>query len=196
MAQFHAQDRGLNFVKASIPSRLAADVFLRLAMVTQDAQTGGAFCRVGDDHARIAARAEIFGGIKAKASDIAERSGAATFVTCADGLRAVFDDGQMLLAGEFHDGVHVRGQAVEMNDDDGTGARSHTTLELRQVDVVSAGMNVREYRFSAKCTDGTARGHKSERGQDDFIAGRYAARAQRQYQGIGPGACADGMRSP
>src|SRR5258708_37957956 len=74
MAQLHAKDRGLYFVQPAVPARLAADIFLRLPMVPQSAQTRRAFCRVGYDHARIAARASILGRINAKASDVPVRT--------------------------------------------------------------------------------------------------------------------------
>src|SRR5258708_27131260 len=108
MAQLHAKDRGLYFIQPAVPARLAADIFLRLPMVPQGTQTRRAFRGVGYDHARIAARAQILGRIKAKASDVAERTGAPAFVARADGLRAVFDHRQLLLAREFHNWAHVR----------------------------------------------------------------------------------------
>ncbi len=144
MAKLHAKNRGLYFIQPAIPARLAADIFLGLPVVAQNAQTRRALRRVGHDHARIAARAQILGRVKTKASDVAERTGAPALVARANGLRAVLNHRQALLACELHDWVHVRGQAVEVNHNDGASARSHTARNLRGVDVVGVGMNIRE----------------------------------------------------
>src|ERR1700726_2806952 len=90
VTQLHTEDRSLYFVQAAIPARLTADIFLCLPVVPQNAQTRRAFGRIGYDHARIAARAEIFGRIKAEAGDISKGTGAPAFVARADSLRSVF----------------------------------------------------------------------------------------------------------
>src|SRR5437899_3018872 len=102
-----------------------------------------AVSRIGYDHACIAARAEIFRRIKAKARDITERPGAPALVAGSDGLRGVFDNWNILFSREFHDWVHVRAEAVEVDNHDGTRTRSHAAFELRRIDVVSIGVNVR-----------------------------------------------------
>src|SRR6266404_4504096 len=108
MTQLHTKDRGLYLIQPAIPARLTADVFFRLSVIPQNAQMRGAVGRIGYDHACIAARAEIFRRIKAKARDITERPGAPALVAGADGLRGVFDNWNILFSREFHDRVHVR----------------------------------------------------------------------------------------
>src|SRR6266446_3134632 len=194
MAKLDAKNRSLYFVQPAIPARLAADIFFRLSMIPQNAQTRRAFRRIGHDHARIATRAQILGWVKTKASDVAQRTGTPALVACANGLRAVFDHLQVLLAREVHDRVHVRSQTVEVNDDDGASARSHAARNLRRVDVVSVGMNVREDRFRSQRAHGAARGDKGERRENDFVAGRDSAGTQRENQRIRAGADTDAMR--
>ena len=43
MAQFHAQDRGLQFVEAAVPSAFGAEVLARLAVIAQRAQRAASF---------------------------------------------------------------------------------------------------------------------------------------------------------
>src|SRR6266436_1994185 len=194
MAKLDAKNRSLYFIQPAIPARLAADIFFRLSMIPQNAQTRRAFRGIGHDHARIAARAQILGRVKAKASYVAQGTGTPALVACADGLRAIFDHRQVLLAREIHDRVHVRGQTVEVNDDDGARARSHTARNLRRVDVVGVGLNVGEDRFRTERAHGAARGDKGERRENDFVTGRDSAGTQREDQRIRAGADTDSMR--
>src|SRR5882757_10275070 len=82
-----------------------------------------------------------------------------------------------------------------MNNDDGASARSHPATELRRVDIVGGGINVREYRLGAQCTYGTAGGHKGERRKNHFVANADAAGAQGENESIGAGTYADTVRN-
>src|SRR5689334_4022768 len=84
MAKLDAKNRGLYFVQPAIPARLAADIFFRLSMIPQNAQTRRAFRGIGHNHAGIAASAQILGRVKTKASDVAQRTCPPALVTCAN----------------------------------------------------------------------------------------------------------------
>ncbi len=150
--------------------------------------------RIGDNHACIAARTQIFGGIKAEASDVAKRAGAASFVCGADRLRRILDDRQISPARKLQNRVHIRGEAVQVDHDDGTGARSRAAFQLRGVYVVGIGVNIGENRVGAERADGAAGGDKGEGRQNDLVASRDTASTQCEHQSVGARTDADSVR--
>src|SRR6266849_852681 len=194
MAKLDAKDGGLDFIEPAVPAGFAADVFFLLPVIAQKAQAGGALRGIGDNHACIAARTQIFRGIKAEASDVAKRAGAASFVCGADGLRRVLDDRQISPVRKLQNRVHIRGEAVQVDHYDGTNARSHAVLLLRGGDVVGIGVNIGENRVGAERADRAAGGDKGEGRQNDLVASRDTASAQREHQSIGARTDADSVR--
>jgi len=71
----------------------------------------------GGNHAAFTRGAQIFGWIKAEASDIADAAGTPSVIFGARCLRRVFDDYQLMAAGQFPGsdpcrlGVHTSGPA-------------------------------------------------------------------------------------
>ena len=193
MAQFDAEDGGLDFIEAAVPAGLAAAIFFGLAVIAKGANSRGEFGGICYDHAGVAVGAEIFGGIKTDAGGVAEGAGAAAFVGGADGLRVVLDDGQVARFGEGKDWVHVGGEAVEMDDHDGAGVRRDAAGEFRRIEVVSVGANVGENGFRAEGADGAARGNEGEGREEDFVTGLNTAGAQGQDQGVRAGSEADAV---
>src|SRR5438093_9868951 len=107
--------------------------------------------------------ATIFRGIQTNARCVAERARPAPFVRRADSLRIVLDDRQFARLCERQDGIHVRREAVEMDDDDGSRARSDAAFEFGGINVVNVRANVRENRLRAESADGASRSHKCKR---------------------------------
>src|SRR5260370_37588538 len=103
MLELHGQDRGLDFVQTAVPAGFVTYIFSSLTVIAQGAQTRFAFFGIGYDHARVAVCAEILRWIEADARNIAERARAPGFVSCADGLRAVFDNPKPFRPRERHD---------------------------------------------------------------------------------------------
>src|SRR6266849_640034 len=180
VAQLDAQNGGLDFVQAAVPPGLAAHVFCNLPVIAQRLYPRRKLRGICNQHARIAIGSKIFCGIKTDARRVSQRSSAPAFVTSADGLRVVFDYGKLMRSRKLEDWVHVRGETVEMDNNDCASPRRHPALELRGIDVVSAGANVSEHGLRAEGADGAARGHEREWRQEHFIARAHAARAQRQ----------------
>src|SRR5207249_12167654 len=133
-------------------------------------------------------------GIKPEARGFAERAGPVSFVRSADGLRIVLDDRQFARLCERQDGIHFRGEAVEMDDDDGPRARSDAAFEFGGINVVSVRANVRENRLRAESADGASRSHKCKRWHEHFVARLNTARAQSQTQSVRSGSNADAVR--
>jgi len=193
VSQLDAEDGGLDFVEAAVPARLGAAIFFGLAVVAKDTNARGEFGRIGYDHAGVAVGTEIFRGIKTEAGGVGERAGAAAFVGGADGLGVVFDNGQVARLRESENGIHVCGEAVEMDDDDGARARRDAAFEFGWIEVVGVGADVGENGFGAEGTDGAAGGYEGEGRDENFVAGLNAAGAQGENEGVGSGSEADAM---
>ncbi len=109
------------------------------------------------------------------------------------GLGGVFDDGEIMAAGDGEDGVHVGGLAVQMNGEDGAGARGDGGFQLSGVQVVGAGIDVDVNGRGAGVADGGDGGVESVGDGDDLIAGADARGEQGEVQGAGAGVDADGV---
>ena len=94
-------------------------VVLRLgAMHTQYSHSFGEFVIVGNHHAPVAVRTEIFGGKEAEAAEIPDRSHLTPSVLGTNRLCRVFDDIEVVLFGNFHDLVHIGRLTIEVDGDD------------------------------------------------------------------------------
>ncbi len=98
----------------------------------------------------------------------------------------VFDDGEVVLAGDLEDGGHVAGVAGVVHDDDGFGARGDAGCDGGGGDgeVVGAG-DVCEYDAGAGVEDGVGGGDEGEGGEDDFISGADAEGDAGEVEGFG-----------
>ena len=196
VAQLYAQDRGLQFVQAAVPPALGAEVAARLPMIAESAQASGELFVVGHDHSRVAVRAQILARIKAQASEASHRAGLPPVIACSDGLRIVFDDGDSVLRGKRKNGIHIRCQAEQVDDDDGARARRNAHFDLVRVEVERSGLDIREHRARAERADGAARRNKGERGHDHFISRANAAGMKRQFERFGSRSDADAVAHP
>ena len=61
---------------------------------------------------------QIFAGIKRESCRITKCSNNLPFVLSGVRLGGIFDDPEIVLSGDGHDGIHVRGLAIKMNRDD------------------------------------------------------------------------------
>ena len=75
---------------------------------------------VGEEHAAFAG-VEVLAGLEAEAADVANGPEAAVSPRCAVGVGGVLDDAQVVLLGDREHGVHVAGQAAEVDDENGAG---------------------------------------------------------------------------
>ena len=149
MAELHAQNRGLNFIEAAVPSRFGADIARCLSMIAQRAEARVEIGGVRDDHAAIAGRAQIFRWIEADARDVAKRTSSAALVTCADGLRVVFDYRNVALGGDFAERIHVRGKSVQVDCDDSFRFGCDSAAHVRNIEIQSDAIDVGKKRLCA-----------------------------------------------
>lgn len=185
MAEFYTQNCGLNFVEAAVPAGLGADVARGLAVIAEGAQARVESRGIRDNHAAIAGGAEIFCGIKTDASDVSKRAGATTLVGGADGLGVVFNEGNVVFLSDFAKGIHVCGETVKMDGDDGFGARRDTSADIGDVEIECGAVDVGENWFCAERADGAAGGDECERGEKDFVSRVHVAGAEREDERVG-----------
>ena len=135
-----------------------------IAVVTERTCLPAAILVVGDDHAALAAGGEVLGLCKREAAHVADRADGLAFILAADGLRAVLDNVQVMLAGNGHDAIHVTHNAIQMDNDNALGALGDLAFDVIRVDGVAL-IHVAE--------DGhRTRLHHRERGRDERV-GRH-----------------------
>ncbi len=121
-----------------------------------DAQ--GEFFVVGDIDAAVAG-GEVLGIFEAEAPDVADGADKPAFVLTEHALGAILDDAEVVFAGQVHDGVHVRAQAVKGDRHDRLGARGDFAGDIRRVHLEGIGIDVGENRDGILKEDGRSTGN-------------------------------------
>ena len=121
-----------------------------VAVVPELREALGDVLPVGQDHAAVAARAEILGRIERQARGVTPGADRALGPGAADRLRRVLDDGEPVGARQLDDTVHGRRVAVEMDHHDRAGPLRNLVLDLKRVEVECRLVNIREHRLGAK----------------------------------------------
>ena len=123
----------------------------------------------------------MLGLAEAEAADIADGTDRAAVILAADGLRAVLNDVEVVLAGNLHDAAHIAYNAVEMHDNDALGALSDLALNVIWVDG-GAFVNVTEDRNRARLHNGERRSNERIGGNNHFVARADAQRCDADMQ--------------
>ncbi len=96
--ELHRQHRALESIHARVPAQLVVVVAAAHAVLAQHLHPLGKLVGIRGDHAGVAGRAQVLGGIKAECGDIAQAARLHAIPLGAPGLRGVFDDGQPALS--------------------------------------------------------------------------------------------------
>jgi hypothetical protein len=107
MAKFHAQDCALKAFHAVVVSTQHVVIFAVLPPVAQHTNRLRIFWIVRRYCAAFAVRPQIFGRIKAKASNVADTSDGAPLVLRTVCLGSIFNNDQSMASRHFHDRIHV-----------------------------------------------------------------------------------------
>ena len=174
MAEFDAQDGGLQRVQAAVDAMNFVKIFLFAAVNAKHLETLGHGGIVGGDQAAIAGSAEIFGRKETEAAKIAEGSGEAAVVARADGLRGVFHDKKIFGFGDGEDGSEIGGKPEEMDGHDGFGVCGDGGFDIFGIEIEGDGIDVDEDGLGAELEDGAGGGNEAEGSGDDLVAGTYA----------------------
>ncbi len=126
------QDRGLEGVQAAVdPDPDVLVLVAPLAVDPDGAEDLVDVVVVREAHPPVAVTAEGLGGEEGGAGDVAEGAGLSSFVLAAEGLGGVLDDREAVTGGDGVDRVVVRGQAEEVDGDDGAGAEGFPAVSAR-----------------------------------------------------------------
>src|SRR5262249_54314586 len=137
---------------------------------------------VGYEHAAFTARAYDLVLAERECCRIAKGPHRSSLVRSPVRLGAIFDDDQLLLAGEIDNRVQIAGPATEMDRDDRFRARRQNGLDRVRRDSLAYGVDVGEDWNRAAHNSGTCRRDESSRGNNDFISRTDAAGIQRQLE--------------
>ena len=91
------------------------------AVRAQEFEPGSNLIRIGGEHAAFPG-SQVFVGEEGEAADITPGAEGFTLQCRTGTMRCVFDDVEVVLLSDFHNGRHVAGIAGVVHDDDGFGA--------------------------------------------------------------------------
>ena len=135
------------------------------AEVAEQANPRGQFVIVGDDGTAFDS-VEQFRGVKTQGADIAPVVDRPALVQDAEGMGAVIDDLQVVLARDLFDALHIAGVAEYMSRDDGRGVPLDVSFDLLRVEVPGIRIDIGEDRPDAFPLQRTGGGDEAERGSD------------------------------
>ena len=135
---------------------------------------------------RRADEAAVAGGdgledVEGICAHIADGAHALPMICRADSLAAVFNDVQVMLLRDLHDGIHIAGVAQHMDRHDGLRLRGDERFDLRGVDGQRL-VDLREDGDGVHHGDGRDGGDEGIAGDDDLVAHADAERRQAAHQ--------------
>src|SRR5690606_12015026 len=104
---------------------------------------------IGGDHAALTAGSHDLVLAERPSTNMTNRANRAPLVTGTMGLGTVLDHKQIMLAGQFHDRVHIARPTGQMHTDDGLGALSQHRPHGVGSHVLRISIHISKYRNSA-----------------------------------------------
>ncbi len=213
MRQFDAQDGGLHRVQAAVVADDFVVVLLLRAVHAQHPSVLGNRVVVRHEQAAVAVGTQCLGWKERVSPNVPHRarllpnerrsewgiavgaltSGAVARVARTERLSAVFDDLQVVAAGDLDELRHRARLSVEMNRHDRPRLGRDRSFELVRVDVKRVRVDVDEDGRRTQQRDALSRREERKRRRDDLVAWTDAQRAQPDHQRIGARVDGDGM---
>src|SRR5215510_7707288 len=101
-------------VVVSDPLMIQPGTILSATLVAHAAAKPGEIGIVGNDHSALA-RGHLLVGIEGETGQVAECARLLSAIGSADGLAGILDDLEVVLVGDFANGLYVTGQAKNVN---------------------------------------------------------------------------------
>jgi hypothetical protein len=193
MRELHAQERGLELVEPARIAELDVHVLARGAVVAQEAHALRDVVTRREDHAAVAAAAEILRGVERQRARVAPRRDGPAVIARAHRLGGVGDHGQPPPPGHGLDLVHRGRVTVQVHRHHGARPRRHGGLEAPGIEIVRLRVDVDEDGHGPEHHHGARGGHEGERRRDHLVARTHAHGLQGEEQGVGPGVEADAV---
>src|SRR5258708_25988085 len=108
MPELDAQNRPLNSLHAIVVALANVMIFALLTPVPKHADGAGVIIMIGDHDAALPIRSQVFARVKTEAAEITDAADPAALVPGAMSLTGVLNDGQIVPAGEWPNGSHIR----------------------------------------------------------------------------------------
>ena len=196
--ELDAENRALEAVHAGVPADFVVVVAAAHAVLAQHPGTLGQLVGVGCDHAGVARRAQILGGIKAEGGRIAEAAGFYALPLRAPGLGGVFDELEPVRS--FRDGQRPSNRRTGRRDaragcalTSAPRGPSRTASTADGVEVEGGRVDVGQQRRGPGAEDGADRGEEAEGSGDDGRAGADSGGGQGQPESVGARGAAHGV---
>ena len=186
VAQLDPQDRPLQPVHPAVSPHDIMLVFLPGPAMVADLAHPRRHVGTGGDHgARIATRPQILAGVEAEAAG--QGRSARRLPSRARPLRLgrVFDYGDPVPRGNRHHRRHIDAAAVEMDRDDGPGARRDRRFQQRHIHEQGLRIDVDEAGQGAAADDRLGGRRERVRDRDHLIACANPDGAESQFQRVG-----------
>src|SRR5262249_31187083 len=122
MAKLVAQHYTLQSVHAIVEAKFGVNVALALRMCAQGAQPSRGLGICGDNHAPLPRGAKVLTGVKAVAPERAKCARCTAIPSCANGVRGVFDQNQVMAPRKISEFVHLRWLPIKVDRHDGARA--------------------------------------------------------------------------
>ena len=170
--ELRQRDRALQFAHAVVEGReIVVGLGVAVSPGFVDEQEAAASERVvvGDDQAAFAG-GHVLALLRAKAADGTEGADVLAVRFGVEGLGAVFDDREVVLAGQFHDRGHFAGVAEQVRDHDGFGFGADGSFDRLRSDVERDGLDFGEDRDRALVEHRRERAHVGNGRRNNFVA--------------------------
>lgn len=159
---------------ADIDPRIFIDFSAKVSLAVSAfvADDFGAFDEGGviDAQSATFAADEVFSFVKAVAAEVADGSECAAVVPRVNALGSIFDDFELVSAGDGHDAIHFAGDAGVVHDADHTSAGGDGIFDERFVDIECIRSNINEDWFCAESNESGGGGDEGVGGHYDFVA--------------------------
>src|SRR5262249_1318285 len=113
--------------------------------------------------------AQVLRGEKRIATRGSHRASAASLILGANSLSRIFNDGDMMLLGDFENGIHLRALSEEMNRNYRLGCGTDFVGNRVGSQIESDWVDIYEYRLCSKPGNRAHRSKKSERSRNHFV---------------------------
>src|SRR5690606_6868966 len=154
----------------------------RFAMILVRPHTLPQLTIIGRDHAPFTPSGHDLVLAEGPGSNMTDRADRAPLVPGTMGLGTVLDHKQIMLAGQFHDRVHITGPTSQMHTDDGLGALSQHRPNGVGSHVLRIRIHISKYRHSAGGHNAGGRSQEGTRGNNNLIACANVQRFKHQIQ--------------
>jgi hypothetical protein len=150
---------------------------------------------VGDKQPPFAA-AQVLEIVQAERAHVADGAHLCALVGCPVRLARVLEHEQVVPPGDFHDGVHVRRQALDVHGNDDLCPVVDRRFELGGIHAVGARVNVHKDGDGVLVQRAGRRGKKGKRGRDHLVSRPDARCRQRHVQGCRAAAGGQAVLAP